>query len=353
MESRRVVTASGRVIVNGGVDLGKQPIWIEAPHIYKIDGWYYLLCAEGGTGYNHSEVVFRTRSLDLPFVPYDGNPILTQRDLDIERAHPVTTAGHADLVQAPGGRWWAVFLATRTYDRTYYNTGRETFLLPVSWTDGWPVILEQGREIPYRLHRPAAGSVVAQAEALTGNFSWRDEFDGNVLNPHWNMLRGFDRSWFELRDGILRMKARPLSMATFGQPAYLGRRQQHQRFKASTELRLPADRRRSAGIVAFQNETHHYYLGARRNGEGYDVFLEQASGGAPEIVQRTRIDARPGSPLILEISGDKGDIGFSYRRPSGAAVPLADKLNGRLLSTAVAEGFVGTTLGPHSRIETD
>src|SRR5690606_19761714 len=110
-----------------------QPIWIEAPHLYKINGWYYLLCAEGGTGYEHSEVVFRTRSLDQPFVPYVNNPILTQRDLAIERPNPVTTAGHADIVQTPQGDWWAVFLATRSYDQTFYNTGRETFLLPVRW----------------------------------------------------------------------------------------------------------------------------------------------------------------------------------------------------------------------------
>ncbi|HEX6260148.1 MAG TPA: glycoside hydrolase family 43 protein, partial [Woeseiaceae bacterium] len=88
------------VLVNGGVDFSSKPIWIEGPHIYKRGGWYYLVCAEGGTGPNHSQVVLRSRSVRGPYRPYEGNPILTQRDLPPERADPITNAGHADLVEA-------------------------------------------------------------------------------------------------------------------------------------------------------------------------------------------------------------------------------------------------------------
>jgi xylan 1,4-beta-xylosidase len=95
------VVGEEKLLVNGGVDTSKHPVWIEAPHIYHINDWYYLMCAEGGTGYNHSEVIFRSKSPEGPFVPWEGNPILTQRHLDRKRKNPVTTAGHADLVQAP------------------------------------------------------------------------------------------------------------------------------------------------------------------------------------------------------------------------------------------------------------
>ncbi len=107
------------------------------------------MCAEGGTGAGHSEVIFRGKSPWGPFEPYKGNPILTQRDLPADRANPVTNAGHADLIEMKDGSWWAVFLASRPYTGSRYNTGRETFLLPVTWKDGWPVILEQGKPIPY------------------------------------------------------------------------------------------------------------------------------------------------------------------------------------------------------------
>ena len=106
-----------KVIVNGGVDLSKKPIWIEGPHLYRIKGWYYLMCAEGGTGRGHSEVIFRAKSPWGPFEPYAGNPILTQRDLPPDRPNAVTNAGHADLVQMKDGSWWAVFLASRPYER--------------------------------------------------------------------------------------------------------------------------------------------------------------------------------------------------------------------------------------------
>ena len=76
--------------------------------------------------------------------PRTVNPILTQRDLDPARPQPVFATGHADMVELDDGTWWAVFLATRPYAANLYNTGRETFLLPVTWADGWPTILACG-----------------------------------------------------------------------------------------------------------------------------------------------------------------------------------------------------------------
>lgn len=144
------VIGDNKIIVNGGTDLSKKPVWIEAPHIYQINDYYYLMCAEGGTGPQHSEVIFRSKDIWGPYEPWEKNPILTQRDLDPARANPVTTAGHADMVQMDNGDWWAVFLAVRPYEGNYFNTGRETFLAPVRWTeDGWPVINPDFEEVQY------------------------------------------------------------------------------------------------------------------------------------------------------------------------------------------------------------
>lgn len=351
LDAGKLVPSSARVIVDGGVDPAAEPIWIEAPHLYEIDGWYYLLCAEGGTGYDHSAVIFRTRNLDEPFVPWQENPILTQRDLDPGRPHPVTSAGHADLVQTADGRWWAVFLATRPYDGHYYNTGRETFLLPVEWRDGWPVILDAGEAIPYRVQRPDTGDASPGAEPLTGNFTWRDEFGDDELSLHWNLLRSLDRSWIDTGHGRLRVAARPFRLSSLEQPSYLGRRQQHIRFRASAELELPASRSVAAGLAAFQNATHHYLLAARRRGAGYEVFVERAKGGPAEMVARKSVHAGPGDALVLEIRGDGEEIGFYFRYADGVPVAVAKGLDGTVLSTAVASGFVGTTLGPHARLE--
>ena len=349
-KNQQVLPDSKRLLVNGGVDLSTKPIWIEAPHLYKHDGWYYLLCAEGGTADQHSAVIFRSRSLTEPFVPYSNNPILTQRDLAPERPDPITTAGHADFVQLPDGNWWAVFLASRAYQERYFNTGRETFLLPVSWQDGWPHILPAGQQIPYRLAAPELATA-AVAEPLTGNFTWRDDFDSNELNLHWNALRRFDRSWLELDGGSMQLTAKTDSLDTLQQPAFISRRQQHTHFTASTALTVPA-MSVSAGIAAFQNEQHHYYLGVRRTDSGSEVFLEQANGTTPKQIASLPLPEAT-DKLQLKISGNAGTISFYYAAADNSWQPVATEQDALLLSTQVAGGFVGTMLGLHSRLEAE
>ena len=143
------------VIVNGGVDLAKKPIWIEAPHIFKRDGTYYLICAEGGTADQHSEVVFRSQSVMGPYVPVLRQPDSHAAASRCQRPFPIETTGHADFVETPNGEWWAVFLGTRNYGTDLWNTGRETFLLPVTWVDGWPTILTGQATVPYVHARPS------------------------------------------------------------------------------------------------------------------------------------------------------------------------------------------------------
>ncbi|MDE6337295.1 MAG: glycoside hydrolase family 43 protein, partial [Muribaculaceae bacterium] len=134
-----------KIVVNKGCRPEEKPIWCEGPHIYNVDGTYYLMTAEGGTSDWHSEVIYRGPTPFGPYTPYSGNPILTQRTLDPSRENPVTCAGHADLVQTPEGDWWGVFLACRPVAGNKENLGRETFMVPVKWTDDkWPVFVENG-----------------------------------------------------------------------------------------------------------------------------------------------------------------------------------------------------------------
>ena len=160
-------------------------MWIEAPHILKKDGWYYLICAEGGTGYNHSEVVFRSKSVDGPFVSYEKNPILTQRQLDPNRKNPITTTGHADFVETNAGDWYALFLGCRPYEGNHYNTGRETFMTPMQWVDGWPVINPGYTEVQYQYPAPKIEGAVftSKVNEFATHQSFHDHFDGKELKP--------------------------------------------------------------------------------------------------------------------------------------------------------------------------
>jgi alpha-N-arabinofuranosidase len=116
----------------------RDAVWPEGPHLYKRNGWYYLLISEGGTADDHAVTVARSRNVEGPFVGNKKNPILTHRHLGA--AYPITTVGHPDLVEAPDGRWWMVLLASRPHHGGGTNRGRETFLAPVVWEDDWPVV---------------------------------------------------------------------------------------------------------------------------------------------------------------------------------------------------------------------
>ena len=161
-------TGPRTVLVDSGVDPSTNPKWIEGPRIFRHDGHYYLTCAEGGTEEGHSQVVLRADRPTGPYTPFAGNPILTQRDLPRDRPFPITSAGHAEFVETPSGEWWATFLATRPYEGDHYNTGRETFLMPVQWQDGWPRITGPGDS-----HSPCSRAAEPAATAATGRADLR------------------------------------------------------------------------------------------------------------------------------------------------------------------------------------
>lgn len=357
LATRRLI-GPRRVLVNGGADPAQRPVWIEGPHLYKRHGWYYLMCAEGGTSTQHSEVVLRSRSPWGPFRAYPGNPILTQRDLAPDRADAIADAGHADLVEAPDGRWWAVFLAVRTYDEVHYNLGRETFLLPVMWKDDWPVILPHGRRIPYLAAAPTDASVDiggggASAAPTGGNFSWRDDFSATSLQSAWLQVRIPTIAWLDLRSrpGRLTIHALPASLDTLANPSFLARRQQHMNFEASTALELPDDGGVAAGIALFQNESYWYFLGARRHGGQLQIFLEKDSGHGAAIVATAAATASGATLTRFKVTAQARRYSFFYATGSGEWQTLLGDDDGAFLSTDVAGGFVGTVLGPYARAE--
>ena len=341
-----------KVLVNGGINFSKKPVWIEGPHMYRHDGWYILMCAEGGTSVRHSEVVLRARSPWGPFKPFAGNPILTQRDLPPERPDPVINAGHADLVAAPDGSWWAVFLGSRAYEKVHFNTGRETFLLPVTWSNDWPTILGKAVAVPSVAEAPAspAASTALSADPTTGNFTWRDEFDSPTLKPEWLQVRVPKRLWASLseRPGWLSLSARPVQLDSLGNPSFLGHRQQHQSFDASTELEIPKEPDISAGLAAFQSENYWYFLGVRRQpgAASPEVFLEKRAGSHTDTIARAPIDEV--ARLKLRISGNARTYSFYFNQGGSGWKALKEADDGSILSTDVAGGFVGTVIGPYA-----
>ncbi|MFT2011375.1 glycoside hydrolase family 43 protein [Pontibacter sp. 13R65] len=345
------------LLVNGGVDISKKPVWIEGPHIYKKDGYYYLMAAEGGTSVNHSEVILRSQSVTGNYVPYPGNPILTQRHLPADRQHPVSATGHADLVETQNGEWWAIFLATRPYDmQDSYNTGRETFLAPVKWQDGWPIINPDFEEVQYAYQRPNLPASKAPAFPLTGNIIYKEEFEAALLPANWLMLRTPRSNWYSLKEpaGSLTLHLRPETLSGKKNPSFLARRQQHIIGIASTKIEFkPTAAQEFAGMVAFQGEANYYALGKTLENGKEEVQLlkaEKATGANTEgttsvVASKALKNTEKGKPLFLKISFNGGRYTFYYGTKEGKWELLQDNVDGTYLSTRVAGGFVGTTLG--------
>lgn len=351
-ESLRV-KGDEHILINGGTDIRKKPAWIEGPHIFKIDGAYYMICAEGGTGDQHSEVVFKSMNVSGPYVSYQNNPILTQRQLDPKRAFAITSTGHADFVQTEAGDWWAVFLGCRPYrpyEEEYYNTGRETFLTPVRWIDGWPTINPGHEEVRYHYPCPIQPSMDTADIPTSGNFRTRDEFDSPELNLHWVFLRTPHEQWFDLmqKKGYLSMRLRPETCAGTMNPSFLGRRQQHLRGAASTALVFNAKaENEKAGLLIFQNEEHFYFLCKSTQGNTPVIQLYKSTGSRDSLTGMELITSwaiakdREESEVALRIEA-KGDMySFSYRYDPGRWIVIKDSVDAKFLSTRVAGGFVG------------
>ena len=340
-----------KVLVNGGVDISKKPVWIEGPHIYKKDGWYYLSAAEGGTAEGHSQVALRSRNVTGPYTPWTNNPYLTQRDLPRDRANPITSAGHADLVQLPNGEWWATFLAVRPYEGDFYNTGRETFLMPVSWAEGWPRITAPGQEIPYVAKRPNLPSS-GQPFHLP-KMKMRYDFNDSRLGYEWMMMRNPRSHWYRLRGGALELQPRAVALGDMANPSFLGRRQQHMFASASTAVRYrPTSIGDKAGLVALQSDDFWYLLSVARGARGPEVRLERRSGPS-DPANGVRIASVPlrtpvGAPVHLRIRARGGLYDFEYATRPGQWRVLRTGEDGKILSTKTAGGFVGTVFGVHA-----
>jgi xylan 1,4-beta-xylosidase len=334
----------------GGVDIAQHPIWIEGPHLVKTDAWYYLIAAEGGTASGHSEVVFRGAKVTGPYAPGPDNPILTQRDLDPARHFPIAAAGHADFVEARDGHWWSVFLATRPYEANLSNLGRETFLLPVTWRRGWPQILPPKTPVPHTQSRPQLPSTV-----IVDRSHWRDQFDSQKLSSDWEMIRTPAENWYSLSSnpGTLTLQARAVSISSSANPSFLGKRQRHENAVIETEFRYtPVRNGDRAGLVAFADEQHHYFLGLCQTVTGPMLVVAVRNGvDDPQegrIVAATSYTGVPGGAIHLRIQARGAAYDFSYAIAGEAFRVLLADADGRILTSEATNQFTGTVIGVYA-----
>ncbi len=308
----------------------------EGPHLYKIGGWYYLMIAEGGTDHNHSVTVFRSRSVSGPYEVNPRNPVMTHRNL--RRDYPINSTGHADLIQLHNGEWWAVLLASRPDGGDYRNLGRETFAVPVTWEDEWPVFSPDTGHVEFTYPAPHLPAHPWPEEPAC------DAFDGSTLGLRWCLLRTPRRQVYSLTEhpGHLRLFLHGSQLNELENCAFVGRRQQHMNFSARTVMAFDPARGEACGMAMLLNNRFHLTMVLEKDEGGRFVSLWQCRDGQYELLARQACTA---NRLWMKITARQQDYSFWFAQQYEQWLPLAAHVNGTLLSKEVGGGFTGALVG--------
>jgi len=347
----------------------------EAPHIYKKDGYYYLLTAEGGTEHFHAVTIARSGKIDGEYKGYAGNPILTHRNLGIQ--YPICNVGHGDMVELKDGSWYMVVLGSRPYGGYHKNMGRETFIAPVIWENGWPVVSPGSGRIEWEYPAPflPPGDVLVKE---TGKV-FHDDFDGRELSDEWNFIGTPVNQVYKLEDGCLKLaaikasiggidKTKPDFMRPGAGPvkaealAFVGRRQRDMSFTAKARLRFAAAGNAAAGLVILQHNYHQLRIELRlgetgkrvlRAVQGYCSLEAELTHKWEEAKYREKIpgecflgdESQGRKELILGIESKWQEYRLTAESADGELVILADGVNGGFMGSETAGGFIGAYIG--------
>lgn len=315
---------------------GTGGVWPEGPHLYKVNGMYYLMISEGGTSYNHGITMARSKSPWGPFEAAPANPLISHRD---HPELPLQATGHGDLVQSENGSWWMALLGIRPQAQRHH-LGRETLLTPVAWDEqGW---LKVNDGQPLQQTMRVAG---LPAPAPWPAAPVRDEFDAPTLGLQWTQLRGPGTGLWSLseRPGMLRLHGSEVGMNDVAQPAFVARRQEHMRMRAATLLDFkPAGGAQSAGLVLRQNEKNYYALRITGAPERRIELLTRVAGVSS--VQASAPLAA--GPVALQVEAFGNRYQFSYS--NGGGMRLLTSAPTAPLSSELAGGFTGVFVGMYA-----
>lgn len=313
----------------------------EGPHVYKKDGWYYLLTAEGGTSWEHAVTLARSRSLHGPYELRPQGPLITA----VDAPHlPIQKAGHASLVSTPDGQWIMAHLCGRPLTpHGDCPLGRETALQALSWLqDSWPTLAQGG-------HHPAEH---AQLPALPAH-PWpevpaRDDFSGPQLRPEWLTLRAPpELLGVSLAGGKLRLRGRESLMSRHS-VALVGRRLQSLHACLRTELDFaPEDFQQMAGLCAYYDSRNWVYLRLSHDeaaGRALNVTSCENGVYREHLAQDVGVGER--GPVGLEVAYSGETFRFGYSVGGGAFAPIGEPFSAGLLSDEHCGGlsFTGTFL---------
>ena len=333
----------------------------EAPHIYHIGDWYYLLIAEGGTEMYHSATIARSRSALGPYEGDPSNPILTTRHMGKKAL--IQNAGHADLIDTAAGEWYAVFLASRLIGGVSKNLGRETFIVPVEWEDEWPLFSPESGKVEWKYSLPE-GLVWSPVK----KDPVRDEFDSPQLRMDWCFWGSHGELFPVMTEQGLKLPcltqalADPLRVLSMeaerpqnNSLAFVCRRRLQPHCRFSCKMRFTPVNDESAGIAIVQAMNHQFHLElASENGQTVvqllqytaDYDLQPYFPGFTSTTNRTLLGSAPfdSEEIILEMELDENRYVFRYGTDEKDLAELACA-DGAVINPEKVGCMVGEVLG--------
>jgi xylan 1,4-beta-xylosidase len=316
---------------------------VEGPHLYKRNGYYYLLTAEGGTQYEHAATIARSRSIEGPYELHPENPLLSSWK---HPEAPLQKAGHGSLVENEQGEWYLAHLCGRPIDGTHCTLGRETAIQKCIWKDDDWIYLEHGTSVPVaETPAPAVADY-----PLIKTSPWDGRFSPEQLDIHFQSLRRpITDEWLSLteRPGWLRLRGQEPTVSLFRQ-SLIARRVQSFNIEASTSVDFQPDTfQQMAGLIAYYDTENHYYLRISHDeqmGKNLNIIATDAAKST-ELLQDD-ISLPEMGVIGLKLIFHKADLQLFYATEKDKWIEIGPKLNGAILSDDYSNlGFTGAFVG--------
>ena len=320
-------------------------VWAEGPHMYKKDGKYYLIIAEGGTSFNHAIMVAMSENIEGPYISNPRNPILTSRHLSYDNW--VNSTGHGDIVELDNGRYYMVILGIRNEINRGSNMGRETFIAPLSWErepfewkenkDLWPVV------------SPISGKVEKENEVIFKNstqinsYNFRDDFNSKTLGLKWNFRRLPLENIYSLdkREGFLRIFSNQNIIKERHRAALMGFKQNQTNFEYFTSMNFnPENNKSEAGISIFQKDDNYLNFTVVKKDGNFFIKVNAYNNNKLILKDEQLIPDYKGK-IKLKISSEEGEYKLFYST-RGFRYRLFDKLKNDIL---LSKGYTGAHIG--------
>lgn len=315
---------------------GKCP---EAPHIYKINGMYYLLLAEGGTEYGHMVTIQRSESIWGPYESCPYNPILTHRNYNSE---PIQCVGHADLFDDQNGNWWMVALGTRNTNVQLHHLGRETFLVPVEWENGWPIV--KTHKVSLQMEACLPGKVENRKTKFEISFC------EEKIPTEFNFVRNpEDRFEWDNKNNCLIIDGSDIGLSeNLKSPSFVGVRQKDFCGSVKCKIRTDIVNGTKAGMSVYYMHTHHYDIYVTAENNEYRIELNKCIYDFEAVVKSITIKNEEllSKEIILKIDSDENYYTFYYSFDGKEWIEVGKGMTAAMASEATeVTTFTGTYFG--------